>query len=205
MCAIVASFDKLKFKELYALNAYRGESSYSLATFHDDINGVALDTLKQGHGIMPEHLIEDTSTTSSSYIVCHSQAPTSQTDNIHPAVYGRTLLWHNGIIKQKEITQDTWDTEWLLESIVNYDWSSLSGIDGTFACLMYHGSDLFVFRNEISPLFIDKDLNISSTKFEKSESLLPNKVFKLNIGYKIIEPVSTFKTKENPYYIPGLL
>ena len=33
MCAITGSFYKEKLKELYTLNAYRGELNYSLATF----------------------------------------------------------------------------------------------------------------------------------------------------------------------------
>ena len=121
-------------------------------------------------------------------------------DLIHPAVYGDYLLWHNGIVKQKEITADTWDTNWLLQRISDYGWSSLSRVDGTFACVMHNGIDIFIFRNEISPMFIDKDLNFSSTKFEGSESLEPNKVFRVNLLTKSLTPIAYFDTMENPYY-----
>jgi hypothetical protein len=112
------------------------------------------------------------------------------------------MLWHNGIIKQKNLSEGTWDTQWLLEQILNYGWSALSRVDGTFACIMYNSGELFVFRNEISPLFIDDRFNISSTKYEGSVSLTPNRVWKLNFETKYLDVVAYFETKENPYYIP---
>ena len=65
---------------------------------------------------------------------------------------------------------------------------------------MYNGSELFVFRNEISPLFYNDDLDFSSTKFKGSISLPPNSVFKLGIKDKKIIKITEFTTKENPYY-----
>jgi hypothetical protein len=67
---------------------------------------------------------------------------------------------------------------------------------------MYSSGEMFVFRNEISPMFYDNDLNFSSTKFEGSKPLEPNKVFKLNLKYKQMTVVSFFSTLENPYFIP---
>jgi len=203
MCSLIGSFSKHKLQDLYKLNSYRGELSYSLASFNHK-NNTMLEMLYQDEGKMKEDFIMSISTTKGSYFVAHSQAPTTDTKNIHPATYGNAMLWHNGIIKQKNITEGTWDTAWLLEQIVNYGWSSLSNVDGTFACIMYYGSELFIFRNEISPLFIDSDLNISSTKFDECEYIKPNVVHKLNLEHKIYEPVAYFETKENPYYIPGL-
>jgi hypothetical protein len=112
------------------------------------------------------------------------------------------MLWHNGIIKQKTLTQGTWDTEWLLERVLDYGWSALSRVDGTFACVMYLSGSMFVFRNEISPLFVDKDLNISSTKLPGFESIKPNVVFKMDITNKVLQEEAYFETMENPYYIP---
>ena len=197
MCSIVASFDKEKLKELYKLNAYRGELSYSLTTFQP---GLKIGIMMQDGGKMPEFLIDCVLVSSGDYIVAHSQAPTTDTNNIHPAVYGDIMLWHNGIIKQKSMPEDTWDTQWLLEQIVYYGWSSLSRIDGTFACIMYNNDHLYVFRNEISPMFYDKNLNFSSTKFEGSEPLEPNKVFLLNLEHKQLSTVAFFQTHENPYF-----
>lgn len=203
MCAITASFSKYKLKELYKLNTYRGELSYSLVSFNHK-NTTMLEVLYREDGKMSEDLIMLIPSAEDSFFIAHSQAPTTNTQNIHPAIYGDAMLWHNGIIKQKSISEGTWDTAWLLEQIVNYGWSALSNIDGTFACIMYYGNELFAFRNEISPLFIDSDLNISSTKFDNSTYLKPNIVHKLNLEQRVCESVAYFETKENPYYIPGL-
>ena len=203
MCSIIGSFDKNKIKELYELNSYRGSLSYSLTTFeYDDEGRLRLGVLFQDEGKMPDDLIDTHHNIEGRFVVAHSQAPTTQSKNIHPAIYGSALLWHNGIIKQKSISEGTWDTAWLLEQIINYGWSSLSRIDGTFACMMYDGAGLYIFRNEISPLFVDKNLNISSTKFEGSESLPPNKVFKIDINARRFDVIAHFDTLENPYYIP---
>ena len=200
MCAIVASFDKKKLKELYKLNAYRGELSYSLSAFQYNEHKVTNLSLDQGLGKIPETLISELA--DGSYYITHTQAPTTESDNIHPAVYGNCYLWHNGIIKQKSLSPGTWDTQWLQEQILSYGWSSLSRIDGTFACLMYNVNDLFVFRNEISPMYYDKALNFSSTRFNNSISLPPNIVYKINLQYQAIDAVAYFDTFENPYYIP---
>ena len=204
MCAITGSKYKNKLQELYQLNAYRGELSCSLATFKPHNGKVLLKTLFQQHGKMPVNLIDDNPLDENDFMIAHSQAPTTESNNIHPAAYGEALLWHNGIIKQKNIGEGTWDTVWLLDQIINYGWSSLSKVDGTFACVMYWGRELFVFRNEISPLFIDQHFNISSTKFDGSESLAPNKVWKLNFDTNLLDAVAYFDTFENPYYIPEL-
>lgn len=200
MCAITGSFSKDKLQELYKLNSYRGESSYSLGSFVCTKPSI-LQYVYKHEGKMPDDYIstafEDNNKT---YFIAHSQAPTTDTHNIHPAVNGNAMLWHNGIIKQKEIAPGTWDTAWLLEKIINYGWSSLSDVDGTFACVLYYGNELFAFRNEISPLFVDSNLNISSTKFDGSMSLNPNIVYKLNLEHEFYEPVAYFETKENPYY-----
>ncbi len=201
MCAITASLDKEKLKELYKLNAYRGELNYSLSTFRNYKDKLELMTLFQDSGKMPDTMIDSIPSKEGDFIIAHSQAPTTDSKNIHPAVYGDAMLWHNGIIKQKNISVGTWDTAWLLEKIIDYGWSSLSRVDGTFACIMYLNRYLYVFRNEIAPMFYDKNLNFSSTKTDSAEELPPNQVFQLNLSLKTIKPVAYFTTHENPYYI----
>ena len=202
MFAITGSLYKEKLKDLYTLNAYRGELNYSLATFKPYNGKVEFQTLFQDSGKMPDTLIDGIPSKEGDFIIAHSQAPTTDSNNIHPAVHGDAMLWHNGIIKQNKLSPGTWDTVWLLEQIIDYGWSSLSRIDGTFACIMYMSGSLYVFRNEISPLFIDDRFNISSTKFEGSVSLTPNRVWKLNFETKYLDVVAYFETMENPYYIP---
>lgn len=203
MCAIIGSFDKKTLAELYKLNSYRGELSYSVCSFKPK-EKVELGVLMKDEGKMPEELLFRYPSSFEDFHIAHSQAPTTDTKNVHPAVDGGALLWHNGIIKQKTIEEGKWDTEWLLEQILDYGWSVLSRIDGTFACVMYNEGSLYVFRNEISPLFIDDSLNISSTRFSGGESLEPNKVFKLDLVKKKKYIEAEFETRENPYYIPEL-
>lgn len=200
MCAITASFSKKKLKDLYKLNSYRGELNYSLSTFDSKDHLVSWKVLLQDSGKMPDFLIDELNIDKNTFMVAHSQAPTTDTGGIHPAAYTGALLWHNGIIKQSTIPAGTWDTQWLLSRIVDYGWSSLSRVNGTFACVMFMHNNLYVFRNEISPLFIDDELNLSSTKFEGSRPLEPNTVFRIDLDTKQIYTEATFSTFENPYY-----
>ena len=116
------------------------------------------------------------------------------------------MLWHNGIIKEKTITklQDeletkcTWDTMLLLKYISIHE--SPDNVDGTFSCMLYDGISLSIFRNEISPMFIDNELNISSTKFENSRRLDPNIMYQLHLHTNTLEEYNKFETVENPYY-----
>lgn len=199
MCAIVGSFDKKTLYDLYKLNSYRGELSYSICSFKpgDKTN---IGVLMKDKGKMAEEIISQYPSTGNDFYIAHSQAPTTESNNIHPAVSNGALLWHNGIIKQKTLEENVWDTQWLLDKIIEDGWNALSNVDGTFACVMYNEGSLYAFRNEISPLFIDESFNISSTKFDNCKSLEPNKVFKLDLSSKKKHIVAEFVTKENPYY-----
>lgn len=198
MCAIFTSFNKDKLKELHKINAYRGELSYSLASFKAVKDRVQLQTLFKDQGKLPEDLIDNLP--DSDFYVAHTQAPTSEASNIHPAVEGGSLLWHNGIVKQSTLTENQWDTQYILNQVIDYGWSALSRIDGTFACVMYHSNNLYVFKNEISPLFVDHNLSFSSTKFKDSISLRSNKVYKFDFSVPGLDEVALFTTVENPYY-----
>jgi glutamine phosphoribosylpyrophosphate amidotransferase len=141
------------------------------------------------------------------------QAPTTDSkelNNIHPATgnpySSESLLWHNGIIKEKEVERlrekyqlkSTWDTYMLLHHLIAN--GSLDDIDGTFSCLWYDDYTLKLFRNEISPMFIDSHSTISSTKFEGSIPTEPNTMFEFDPFKNKLNPLFTFQTKENPYY-----
>ena len=183
--------------------------SHSLTSFEFDNNRSRMGILRPGVlfqnlGPLNERVIDVVLEKDDKFLIAHSQAPTTETNNIHPAVYGDALLWHNGIIKQKTLSPGTWDTQWLLEQILNYGWSALSRVDGTFACIMYNAGELYVFRNEISPLYYDQDLNFSSTKFESSSPLPPNIVHRLILNRKTFIAEAYFETFENPYFIPEI-
>ncbi|MDD5150852.1 MAG: hypothetical protein PHC28_10320 [Flavobacterium sp.] len=204
MCGLIASFDVKQIDYLYSINQYRGSYSHSITSFDVD-NSNIIHVQKNKFEFQCNKLNQ-----SENYILLHSQAPTSlqKDDSIHPAKYNNTFLWHNGIIKDFEINrikqkysiETLWDTELLLYEI-NDSFDNLSEINGSFSCFYHDSVDLFVFRNEICPLFIDSELNISSVKFNGSKQIDPNIVFKLDLKNKVIRPHSTFKTKENPYIL----
>ena len=205
MCAIVGSFSRDKLIELIELNSYRGSHSFSYSTIDD--NG--LDIHKKDLGAIDYNRIGK----NNHYKIVHIQAPTTDSkweDSIHPAQQtsiAETALWHNGIIKanyvkemQKVFGEDTnWDTELLLRAI-NYSTTMLSKVDGSFSCLWWDGLNANLFRNDISPMFYDGDLNISSTKFEGSISTPANKILRMEFAQKALYNTGEFKTVENPYY-----
>tara|TARA_B100000287_G_C20657486_1_gene789011 strand:- start:1016 stop:1645 length:630 start_codon:yes stop_codon:yes gene_type:complete len=207
MCAIFGSFKKEKLEELAELNSYRGQLSYSISQYDPEEKKLFLKRKCEG-----SFNIEDVQLDDGCYYIAHIQAPTtaaSAIDSIHPSARNETgdLLWHNGILKESFVKQmqealpseQLWDTgllhDWLL---VNKD---ISEVDGTFSCARYiEGDGMFLFRNEISPLFIDEHINISSTKFEGSKPTTPNEVLRIDFENGSLVTEDTFTTKENPYY-----
>jgi hypothetical protein len=214
LCSLSGSYDLQKLRELYKLNAYRGVLSSSLAIFDEDSELVSLCRFR---GKIPEEVWDDERMNAQSdnekvYFLCHSQAPTTSEDankTIHPSEYQGQLLWHNGIIKTKSIdewnlklgTAYKWDTAQLNHIIATYGFSALSEVNGCFACVMHTLNRVYLFRNEISPLFIDDKLNISSTKFEGGSALPANTVYELDIrNEELLETTFNFITLENPYH-----
>lgn len=204
MCSIFGSFSKEKLVELAELNKYRGQHSYSYSYFYGGTTGTEVNITKS----LGELPIDEIKIPKGAYCVAHMQAPT--TDNktiefVHPAYKGGKLLWHNGIIKDhwvksamKEYNVDnSWDTYLILHKYMTT--GTLDNIDGTFSCVYFGNGSLQLFRNEISPMFIDEDYNISSTKFEGSKSLEPNVIWELRPG-KGLNKIGSFKTVENPYF-----
>ena len=186
MCGIYASFNYEKFNELKKVNSKRGV-----------INESQFITVINCHDI------------ETPYYVGHIQSPTSNSAKKHPAsnYYNDSndgtynLLWHNGIVKEEYLKQnnvsDMWDTQFILNSIDEYGFSILNDIDGSFACLYQNKNGFYIFRNEISPLYIDDDINISSLKSNNMKMLSANIVYEIK-DYKLIERYK-FSTKNNPY------
>jgi|TARA_B110000263_G_C15309874_1_gene512453 hypothetical protein len=200
MCSISASKDKKLLLKLVDLNRYRGEESHSVSQFLYTDDGLDLKSQTKSYGPLDLDLLDG----NWDYCVVHQQAPTSKEVNntdlatgrfIHPAEKDKSYLWHNGIIKEGKFEGD-WDTEWLFDQALNED---LNEVDGTFACMLYHENQIYVFRNEISPLFKDS-ASFSSTKFEGSTPAVPNIMWKLDYGTGVLEEKWKFKTKENPYH-----
>lgn len=203
MCGIFCSSNKETLAKLASLNQYRGSHSFSV---YDRVTGV----LTKRFGEFDPDVVVD-----GNYSICHVQAPTTAErgmDAVHPAIQEVTgsMLWHNGIIKDFDVKrlqakhgmETGWDTRLLLQELgqPKGQWlDNLSEINGSFACVLmspYTGS-MFVFRNEISPLFYDEQMNFSSVKFEGSRSLPANKFF--SVGQDGLCCIGEFKTLENPY------
>lgn len=207
MCAIMGSFSKDKLLELIELNSYRGSHSFSFSTY--DIQTSALHVHLREYGKIN---FDDIQLFNDEYGIVHIQAPTTEatsSSNIHPSKDEkyRTYLWHNGIIKadyvkklQEKFGVDTaWDTE-LLHQAVNEDMNNLNEIDGSFSCLWYGLDNLHLLRNDISPMFIDDQFSISSTKFKGSRATQANKVIMMDLLEGKLYNVHSFKTVNNPYF-----
>lgn len=212
MCAISGSFETSMLRELVSLNKYRGTLSHSIMYYNTVSNSIS-----QMFRFKGDINVDDINIPTNCYGVIHTQAPTTNgSDTIHPAAIKTDIdlwyyLWHNGIIKEKDVTRlqkelgmpdEPWDTRLILQNyIVN---NTFDNIEGSFSCVMAEPCDntynILIFRNEISPMFIDDNLNISSTKFTNSISTEANTIFKLNFQNKHIEKVGVFTTKECPYF-----
>ena len=215
MCAIAGSRDLETLKELVTLNSYRGSHSYSFSIYNG-YSGV-LHVVKKRLGVID---LDSLCIPRDGYGIVHVQAPTTDARSeefIHPATipsvtneYPFYALWHNGIIKEevvksfRGIIATSWDTRIMIELLNQRqtNWEVLNQMDGTFSCLFYDGLNrsLKLFRNQISPMFIDDNLNISSTKFEGSRETEPDVVFGMNLDDNTLTKMGEFKTVENPYF-----
>lgn len=214
MCAIIGSRDIEILKDLIKLNSYRGSESYSFSWYN--VYFGSLVVVDSGKGSID---IDKLMLPSECYGIVHVQAPTSGLVGIHPAVIMEEFyplytpdyaLWHNGIIKadivqklKEELGYD-WDTMQMLSKISKSgsDWFNvLNEFDGTFSCLYYRRpKSLYLFRNQISPMFMDSDLNISSTRFEGSHETEHDVVWKMDLINNKLVNKGSFKTVENPYF-----
>ena len=206
MCAIFGSFSRDKFLELAQLNSYRGQHSYSITVYDPMIRAVRVLAKSAGEFSATSLF---TNAIDGMYIIGHIQAPTTEgksVDYIHPSEIEQSKLWHNGIIKANCIREmqdklndnSPWDTELLHKWIINN--KSLGDIDGTFSCLNYNNNFLYLFRNEISPMFWDEQLNISSTRFLGSMKTPANNLLEIDFVNRKLVKIGSFNTKENPYY-----
>lgn len=212
MCSIIIADNIKRLRELIELNEHRGTHSHSFSLYGpNEYGNYDLVHMKRSLGPINK---DDLFIPVDYYAIVHQQAPT--TDNkdesaIHPAQLGEHYLWHNGIIKEKEIKRlqeelgstFTWDTKLILRKYIETE--DLNNIDGSFACVYAHRGKLEIFRNEISPLFTTEEFEcFSSTKFEGSIAITPNVVYSLdyNARDRCFEAWESteFSTVENPYF-----
>lgn len=196
MCSIVGSFSSEFLSGLVSLNLHRGSMNHSVLEVGDGVE------ITQGSGPLESYDKKQRI----SYLICHHQAPTTQSPKQHPAILGNKYLFHNGIIKQRYLekiqadleTNETWDTLLLLMMIEKYGYECLKEIDGSFACALINceTTEVHLFRNMLSPLFVDDIYNISSTSFDDSYELPPNTVVDLYTK----KTVYNFSTNDDVYF-----
>jgi len=208
MCAIFGSFSKEKLLELAKLNSARGNFSYSITSINKTTRSV-IESVK-GFGEFRPHFKNE-----GAYYICHIQAPTSATTKefrrIHPSrIYqdpdGNTYLWHNGVLKYEWYTKSchydsdlSWDTDVLHKEIL-LSYKNIENVDGQFSCAYLDKSGLFLFRNSEAPMFVDDEMNVSSTQFEGSHATLPGHAYEFNFEDMQFDDVWQFKCKSNEYY-----
>lgn len=209
MCSIIVSQSELKFKELVGINQKRGSFSFSyIAPIVKDYEEIEVETIYRGWDEFDTRVIN-----SNAFLhIGHTQAPTSglvkDKNRIHPAIQDTAYLFHNGILKADYVkflqtrykTEEPWDTRLLLMRIQDVGLGCLSEVDGSFACIYLANKQMLVFRNEIAPLFIDRDGNLSSLKFDGAMPVPPNEVFRYSFNQTYLTPTDRrFTTKNNPY------
>ena len=205
MCAIIGSYDIDKLRELAKKNAYRGSFSHSLMIINAQNTVISLT---KGFGeldLSNVHLYKG------AYYLAHIQAPTGgmvkDINRIHPSEdeYGN-MLYHNGILKSsylKSNDYDGWDTKLLHNKIIDTeDYSVLDEVDGSFSCIdIIEGVGITMFRNSASPMFVDSELNISSTKFDNSISTKYNTIYQIDLLNHEYNKIGIFDNKNTPYYL----
>lgn len=211
MCGIVGSLSKEKIKELAKLNSQRGNKTYSITVINNRNEVVYCNKTvgKFEDGVLESGIdfkVENP------YYILHIQSPTKVTGNslntIHPATDNKndTHLWHNGMLLERNLNtikeeynyESDWDTGLLLE-VVNSDYNNLKKVEGSFACLHLKDKTFTMFRNRITPLYIDEELNISSVPFNGSQNIEFNNVFEINLKTKKYSKIMDFDNAHNPY------
>lgn len=202
MCSIIGSFKKNTLIELCKLNEHRGQHSHSISYYN-----VVTGEISVQRGMGPINY-ENISERHLMYIIVHMQAPTSENTNIHPAHYQGRFLWHNGILKQSYITTlqnqldevCKWDTFLMLKAL-SENREYINEFDGSLSCLLYENEKLYLFRNEIAPMFYDAKLNISSVAFNDSKPTSPNQLHHVDFNFSCLFAVKSFMTRVNPYFL----
>lgn len=198
MCSIVGSFNAKEAKALCEANYYRGSLNHSISYIDINSNTIEVNRYKGSLDLDKIMSYKD------KYIIVHQQAPTQNSSFIHPAEFNSSYLWHNGLLKfdcvqkfkSKYKDENDWDTYYILKELQNLNFKEL---DGSYACL-YFRDNLYMFRNNLAPLYVDDKMNISSTQFNGSISLKSERFFRVNLQRKKLIEILQFETIETPYF-----
>jgi asparagine synthetase B (glutamine-hydrolysing) len=200
MCSIFGSYDVSEAKRLQVLNASRGALSHSSTVF---TNSGEVKIMAQRIG----NLV-DFDDSIPGYHLYHQQAPTTQESNtIHPSKDGNSFLWHNGIVQSQCVEElktlnknnSGWDTKQINILINNHGYKALNKVRGSFSCVRYENGSLTLFRNEISPMYMNGS-TISSVEFPGSFSTEPNIIYKFDFIVGVWYKYSSFENYESPFF-----
>lgn len=212
MCGIFGTYDRNKIQELAEANSERGQYGWSVTLFEENKGKLTAMNSLSGLGEFPK----DVKLPKALYYLCHIRAATSGGENeisLHPAKFLFNSLWHNGIIKAASLEKYAeavgdcpWDTLLFLSELILSEKRGLkldqilSTTQGSFACCFYSSGSLRVFRNELAPLYIDADMNISSTSFCNSEEIKAFKIFNFDIIGRTFLETGSFSCTSPTYY-----
>jgi glutamine phosphoribosylpyrophosphate amidotransferase len=185
MCGLFGSNDVSEFKQLFHLNTVRGSHSHSVSV----LDGLDVEVRAKQIGT---NLAEYDSDEDVLLWMGHIQAPTTSdrdVNSIHPSEINGSYLWHNGIIHSQTVTrwqeeletEVSWDTRLMHQMLLNKSFDVLNDIEGSFACIFFLRGDLYMFRNDNSPLYV-KDSSYSSVMFDGACAIEPNIVYILADG-----------------------
>jgi len=195
MCSIYITDNKSDFFNLRDSCDSRGNFSYSVMyekenSFHVEKSFNKINDLKE-----------------SGIYIGHSQAPTNgmikDINRIHPCDKNNSYLYHNGILKKSFIekySDEKWDTKVLFDLLEKYNFSILSDIDGSFACIYIKENNIYIFRNKLCNLYYNGK-NICSIKYDESYNIIPDGIVYNFKDFKLKETGFIFSTKNNPYKI----
>jgi hypothetical protein len=199
---IAGSFSRDKLIELCEMHKYRGTYAYSIATY--DVENHGMFSVNRGYGVLDYHKISI-----SPHQYCIVQLQATPTRNIQPASkivdqkdYFEHYLWFNGSLTNNEVgkiqleedTTERWQAMLLLKRVMRY--GAPVDVDGAFSCVYSDGKELYLFRNELEPMFRDEELTICTTPFKGSVSTSSNKMFRMDLkkkGLRLIEEFTTIR------------
>jgi hypothetical protein len=211
MCGIVGSFDLNAVLSLALEVAKRGTKGWSLTII--DTGTVEVTRYKESWEVYDQAMCEELMRMSCSYhpgaklfFILHLVSPTNGPIRCHPAKNqaAESWLWHNGMMDSdahKQLGSTIWDTSYLNNLISQEGIQALSGFEGSFACVRLEIMDtITVFRNKISPMFIEKSYTgaiqtLCSVKFEGGTKLPENTVVNIITG----ETIDQFNNGYNPF------
>jgi len=143
------------------------------------------------------------------YYIAHIQSPTDGVGTkvgIHPAHLGCHYLYHNGMVK---FGVGEWDTMWLLKKYIDAGLSTdcFEDVDGSFACIYINAenNEIKLFTNQTCALFTNQKCEISSTRTDGFERLLPCMMYDFEFGWtrageNIILESHEFENIDKTYY-----